>query len=107
MPQTTLRRLAIAALAAGSLALAACSGGSHPRGAFAGYVVGKTEAEIIDKVGQPAEVDRSNPDAPMLVYKKKTFDVDNENKTDPVTVIFLKKEADGRLISFDIGYRAG
>ena len=104
MIRTTLRTLGIAALAAASIALTACNFG-HTRGMFSGKVIGKTEAEIIDTYGQPATVDRSDPERPQLVYKVKTFDPDNANRIDPETIVFLSKEKDGRLIANDVGYR--
>lgn len=100
----TLRTLGIAALAAASLALAACTSGGYTRGMFNGYVVGKTEAEIVDRFGKPAAVDRTNPDAPVIVYKEKTFDPDNSNRTDPETLITLSKK-DGALVATDVSYR--
>ena len=104
MIRTTLRALGLAALAAASIALAACSAG-HTRGMFSGKVIGKTEAEIIDTYGQPAAVDRTDPDHPVLVYKAKTFDPDNANRIDPETAVFLAKEKDGRMVANDIAYR--
>lgn len=102
----SLRPLVAAAIAALSLTLAACTEGGYSRGIFQGHVVNKTEAEIVDRVGKPDEIERTNPDEPVLVYKKKTFDVDNENKVDPVTVVYMKKRPDGTFVSYDIGYRA-
>ena len=104
MISSTFRALGIAALAAASIALSACNAG-HTRGMFSGKVIGKTEAEIIDTYGQPAIVDRSDPEHPQLVYKAKTFDPDNANRIDPETIVFLAKEKDGRVIANDIAYR--
>ena len=104
MIRNSLRSLGIAALAAVSLALSACGGG-HTRGMFQGYVMNKTEAEIIDKLGPPASADRANPERPVLVYKAKTFDPDNSNRIDPETVIYFAKKSDGRIIAEDVSFR--
>ena len=85
--------------------LAACQGGGHTRGMFSGYVIGKTEAEIVEKYGPPASVDKSKADSQILVYKAKTFDPDNDNRTDPETVVILAKDTDGKLVAADVTYR--
>ena len=103
--RSVFRGLALAAMAAATLSLSACGGGGYTRGVFQGYVLGKTEAEIVDQVGQPAEVDRSNPDRPLLLYKEKTFDPDNSNRIDPVTVVYLRKREDGKVVADDLGFR--
>jgi hypothetical protein len=86
-----------AAVGALVLALAACSGG-YQRGIFTGYVVDATEDEIQSKVGKPDEVDSKDPTAVKWIYKKKTFDPDNMNKTDEKTIVVMKKDpATGKL----------
>lgn len=100
-----LRPFAIAALAVASITFTACGGGSHTRGMFNGYVIGKTEAEIVGKYGQPATVDRANPESPIITYASKTFDPDNANRTDPETVIYLGKGKDGRVVAVDVSFR--
>ena len=105
MLRISLRTLAIAGLLAAAAVMLNACGGAHTRGIFQGYVMGKTEAEIVDKVGKPAEVDRANPDRPVLVYKAKTFDPDNGNRVDPETAIHLKKAADGQFVAEDVSFR--
>jgi hypothetical protein len=83
-----VRWLCAAALA---VTLAACSGG-YQRGIFTGYVVDATDEEIKSKVGNPDEIDSKDPAAIKFVYKKKTFDPDNMNKTDEKTIVVLKKD---------------
>ena len=100
-----LRSLTLAALAAASLSLAACSGGGHSRGMFTGKVIGKTEAEIIDTYGQPAAIERIDADNAVLLYKAKTFDPDNANRTDPETAVYLAKGKDGRVVAAEVSYR--
>ena len=99
------RSLGAAALAAAALSLAACGGGGHSRGMFTGHVMGKTEAEIIEKYGPPAAIERIDSDNAVLVYKAKTFDPDNSNRTDPETAIHLAKGKDGKVIASDVSYR--
>lgn len=40
----------------------------YPREQLQGYVLGNTAEEIAAKVGQPAEVDETNPDKPILIF---------------------------------------
>ena len=104
MVRVALRTFGIVFLVAASLALAACTGG-HTRGMFSGKVLGKTEAEIIDTYGPPASIDRKNPDSPVILYTKKTFDPDNSNRPDPETLIFLAKDKDGKIVAADVDFR--
>jgi hypothetical protein len=87
--QQRTRRLVLALCTAALLA--ACSGGGYQRGIFQGYVIDASEQEITDKIGKPDAVDNSNPDAVRWTYNKKTFDPDNQNKTDEKTIVVLKK----------------
>lgn len=83
--------------------LAACSGGgTYARGLFTGYVMGKTEEEIVGKIGKPDSIDRNTPDKPRLIYLKKTFDPDNENKVDERVQILMQKDASGKLVAVDL-----
>ena len=75
-----------------------------PRGQFHGYVVGKTEDQIIAQVGQPTEVDNANPEKPIWVYKKKTFNVEDRNAVDEKTLVYMKKGADGKLVGHDTSF---
>lgn len=88
-----------AALCGLVLALAACSGGGggQQRGLFTGYVMDKTEDEVVTKVGKPDAVDSSLPSTPKWVYKKKTFDPDNQNQVDNETILIFQKDASGKL----------
>jgi hypothetical protein len=99
------RRITLALLAVATLALGACGGGGFSRGIFQGYVMGKTEAEIVGQMGNPAEVDRKNPESPVIVFKEKTFDPDNGNRVDPVTFIYLRKNDQGAVVAYDIGFQ--
>jgi len=86
-----------------ALFLVACSGGgSYARGLFTGYVMGKTEEEIVGKIGKPDSVERGTPDKPRLVYLKKTFDPDNDNKVDEKVTIIMGKDATGKLVAVDL-----
>jgi len=93
------RKLALALLVSAALALAACGqSGGYQRGIFTGYVVDTAEDDIVSKVGKPDSVDAADPNAPKWVYNKKTFDPDNMNKSDEVTIIVMKKDsATGKL----------
>jgi len=98
---TTLRAAFVLCIAA--LFLVACSGGgTYTRGMFAGYVTGKTEDEIVGKIGKPDGIDRGTPDKPRIVYLKKTFDPDNDNKIDEKVTIIMGKDASGKLVAVDL-----
>ncbi len=87
-----------------ALFVAACSGGGHARGIFQGYVMGKTEAEIVEKVGKPDSIERKSADAIRLVFNKKTFDPDNSNREDQQTIVVLSRDPSGKLIASDVEY---
>ncbi len=94
------RRFVLVAAASGLvLAAAACSpgGGGQQRGLFIGYVTDKTEEEVTTKVGKPDAVDASKPNTPRWIYKKKTFDPDNQNQVDPETILIFQKDASGKF----------
>lgn len=106
MNRTIARRIALAFLATFALALGGCGGAGYSRGVFQGFVVGKTEAEIIDQMGNPSTVDRANPESPVLVYREKTFDADNGNRLDPETLVYLRKDdRSGKVTAYDLGFR--
>ncbi len=96
-----LRRATIAILI--GLVIAACGVGGFSRGIFQGNVVGKTVDEVISQFGEPASKDLSKPDAPKIVYLKKTFDPDNGNKEDARTIINFRKEG-GKVVAFDLDF---
>ena len=81
------------------LALAGCEGreGGHSRGLFTGYVMDKTEDDVVEKLGKPDVVESSNPSTAKWVYKRKTFDPDNQNKVDAEAILILQKDASGKL----------
>lgn len=98
---STLRTALVLCVA--TLFLIACSGGgTYARGLFTGYVMGKTEEEIIGKIGKPDSIDRGTPDKPRLIYLKKTFDPDNDNKVDEKVTIIMQKDASGKLVAADL-----
>jgi hypothetical protein len=94
----------IVALGLGALLLVACSGGggTYARGLFTGYVMGQTEEAIVGKIGKPDAVDRGTPDKPRLVYNKKTFDPDNDNKMDEKVTTIMGKDATGKIVAMDL-----
>ena len=82
-----------------SIAIAACSGGGggQQRGLFQGYVLDQTEEDVVAKVGKPDSVDNSKPSTPRWVYKRKTFDPDNQNQVDNETILIFQKDASGKF----------
>jgi hypothetical protein len=94
------RRTLLLALVLGVvLAGAGCEGreGGHSRGMFSGYVMGKTDEEVVEKLGKPDSVEAANPNTPKWVYKRKTFDPDNMNKVDDEAILILQKDASGKF----------
>jgi hypothetical protein len=94
------RRTLLVVAAAGVVGAAGgCSpgGGGQQRGLFVGYVTDKTEDEVTAKVGKPDSVDNSNPNTPRWIYKKKTFDPDNQNQVDKETILIFQKDASGKF----------
>jgi hypothetical protein len=95
-----MKAFLVAAACGMVLALTGCSGefSGTARGLFTGYVTDKTEEEVVAKVGKPNSVDSTNPNTPKWIYKKKTFDPDNQSKFDDETIlIFQKDPASGKL----------
>jgi len=92
-----MRALFAAVLLGFLLTLAGCSDGGQQRGLFTGYVTDKTEEEVVDKVGKPDSIDKSNPNTVKWVYKRKTFDPDNQNQVDNETILLFQKDASGKF----------
>jgi hypothetical protein len=99
-----LKKFAAVAVLAALALIAGCSAGTHSRGQFQGHVVGKTEEEIINRVGKPHEVVASDPAKPRWVYTNKTFDPDNFNQLDTKATIILERNAEGKLVGRDVLY---
>ena len=97
------RLFQVIAVAAALLMLAGCKS-DYPRGQFHGYVVNHTEDEIRAQVGKPDDVDNSNPDRPIWVYYKKTFNVDDYNRVDEKTLVYMKKNETGKLVGQDTSF---
>ena len=82
-----------------AIALAGCSGGGggQQRGLFVGYVTDKTEQEVEARVGKPNSIDTQNPNTPKWIYKRKTFDPDNQNQVDNETILIFQKDSTGKM----------
>jgi hypothetical protein len=94
-----LRSILLVTAASSILLVAGCTqgGGGQQRGLFTGYVTDKTEEEVTAKVGKPDSIDTSNPNTPKWIYKKKTFDPDNQNQVDNETILIFQKDAAGKF----------
>jgi hypothetical protein len=99
-----LRKLVAVFAVTAFFVVTSCGGGTHSRGQFIGHVVGKTEEEIVSRVGKPDEVDAKDPNKPRWIYKNKTFDPDNLNAVDGRATIILERDAQGKLIGRDVLY---
>jgi hypothetical protein len=94
-----MKALLVAAACGMVLALSGCTGGGggQQRGLFVGFVTDKTEEEVSAKVGKPDSVDNSKPNTPRWIYKKKTFDPDNQNQVDNETILIFQKDSSGKF----------
>ena len=94
-----MRAFLVAAACGILITLTGCSGSfsGTARGLFVGYVSDKTEEEVIAKVGKPASVDASKPNTPRWIYKKKTFDPDNQSRIDDETILIFQKDSSGKF----------
>ena len=81
------------------LTLTGCGGqvSGTARGLFLGYVTDKTEEEVIAKVGKPETVEPATATTLRWVYKKKTFDPDNQSLVDNETILIFQKDAAGKF----------
>lgn len=94
----SLKHIFACMLATLMLAIAGCGGSDYTRGSFSGFSVDKTQEEVLSKFGKPDSIDESKPDSPRWIYKKKTFDTENQNKTDDEAVlVFVKDPSNGKL----------
>jgi hypothetical protein len=62
---------------------------------FTGYVMNKTEKEVVAKVGKPATVDDSSPERVVWTYKSITYDLQDHNKKDARTLVIFRRGATG------------
>ncbi|HZN24109.1 MAG TPA: hypothetical protein VFB75_07765 [Burkholderiales bacterium] len=91
----------IAALAV--FALSSCSEVSN-REDFAAALKNKTEAEVVKYAGKPVQIDRSDPNRVMYIYKSRTLDVPTR-KTDPETDVILTPSSDGQLHVVEVVFK--
>ena len=71
---------------------------------FASQLKNKTEPEVLQYAGKPAQVDRTNPDRVAWIYKSRTFDVATR-KTDPETDVVFAPSSDGKLHVADVVFK--
>jgi hypothetical protein len=93
-----MKALIVAIICALMIIGGGCSGGrdgGQQRGLFTGYVMDKTEKEIESKFGKPAAVEAVNPNTQKWVYKRITFDPDNQNQVDNETILIFQKDSGG------------
>ena len=94
-----MRAILVAAACGMAIALTACGGqvSGTARGLFIGYVTDKTEEEVVAKVGKPEAVEPATATTLRWVYKKKTFDPDNQSLVDNETILIFQKDASGKF----------
>jgi hypothetical protein len=91
------------AVAVFSVVLVACSG-TQTRGLFQGLVLGKTVAEVESTVGKADAAEQLAGGKLKWVYKKRTFDPDNQNQADELTNVLFEKDKSGNLVATDVSY---
>ena len=100
------RLLGAAALVIAMLALGGC-GDMYGRSDFSGFVMGKSEQEVIKIVGKADTVDETNSARVMWIYKARTFDFENQNKRDARAVVtFERDSASGKLKVTDVKFES-
>lgn len=100
------RLFGAAALIIAMLALSGC-GDIYGRSDFAGFVMGKSEQEVVKMVGKAASVDESNPAHVTWTYESKTFDYEHQNKRDAKTLVIFDRDATtGKLKVTDVKFQS-
>jgi|SoiMethySBSTD1v2_1073268.scaffolds.fasta_scaffold301357_2 hypothetical protein len=89
---------ALAAALSLTVALSACSD-TYSRDDFTTAAIGKSEQEITAKFGKPSEVDESNPEHVVWVYKHETFNLQDQNKIDSKTMVIFEGAAGSRHVA--------
>jgi hypothetical protein len=56
---------------------------------FVTLVKDKSEAEVLDQIGKPGNIDKSDPSRVTLTYMGRTYDLDKNNKFDSKAVVVL------------------
>ena len=94
-----MRAILVAAACGIAMVLTGCSGqvSGTARGLFIGYVTDKTEDEVVAKVGKPESVEPATATTLRWVYRKKTFDPDNQSLVDNETILIFQKDASGKF----------
>lgn len=97
-----LRAAAAAVLLTLCLALAAC-GERTNRDDFAQLIKGKTEQDVLKNAGKPVSVDEKS-DRHVWTYDSRTFDVSNQNKTDPHTTVIFTPSPEGKWVVAEVKF---
>lgn len=98
-----LRVAAAAAILAVSMAIGACAERMN-REDFASLVRGKTEADVLKNAGKPSNVDDKSADRHVWTYTSRTFDVQNQNKTDAKTIVIFAPSSEGKMVVAEVKF---
>lgn len=98
-----MKSRALLVAVAAAIALGGCSPIEN-REDFATQLKNKTDAEVLKLAGKPAEIDRSNPDRVVWIYKSRTFDV-GSRRTDAETDVIFAPASDGKLHVSDVQFK--
>ena len=95
-------RAAAAAFVLGVCLILAACGERMNRDDFAQLIKGKTEQDVRKNAGKPDSVEERS-DRHVWTYTSRTFDVQNQNKTDPKTIVIFTP-AEGKWVVADVKY---
>ncbi len=97
------RAAATAASLAVCLVVGACAERMN-RDDFAQLIKGKTEQEVLKNTGKPASVDEPSTSRHVWTYSSRTFDVQNQNKTDAKTIVIFAPSAEGKMVVAEVKF---
>ena len=91
------RLLAAIFLVMATLIAGGC-GDIYSRGDFTTLVMGKSDQEVIGKLGKPGAVNASDATHVTWTYNSETFDLDNKNKRDSKALVIFERKAPGNSL---------
>lgn len=88
--EITGRARGLGAAVLATLVLAGC-GNIYSRDDFVSSVMGKSENEVVEKVGKPASINAVDPAHPEWIYRHETFDTGNRNRVDANAIVTFER----------------
>lgn len=96
---TYWKRVACAAVFAVTPLLMTACGDVYSRDEFVTAVMGKSEDTVSQKFGKPASVDASSPERVIWIYRRETFDLNNQNRRDSKTIVIFEEHDGERMVT--------